>query len=267
MTQVSHAQEATGTGTTEPIDFVVGNAEFVLLHELAHLIINEKHIPILGPEEFAADYIAAMVLIRPPVGTPTEEGTLLKFAMNTVDGFGIAWQRSSRLDIPIAYWDTHALSMQRFVTIACLLYGSDPERFTTLPEVVQMSADRIESCPAEFEKAAFSIDWLFERFARGEDDPPGAPMDVRFESPPTRISEILIEAIKAQGILETTVQRFQEVFALEEPVSLIVRSCRQPEAAWIPATRELVFCYELLDAYYVLSRDQHLDAIESVLNN
>jgi len=267
MTQVSHAQETTGTGTTEPIDFVVGNAEFVLLHELAHLLINEKRIPILGPEESAADYIAAMVLVRPPVGTPTEEATLLEFALSTVDGFGIAWQRSSQLDIPIAYWDTHALSMQRFVTVACLLYGSDPERFTTLPEVVQMPADRIESCPAEFEKAAYAMSWLFDRYARGEDDPQGAPMDVIFEPPPTRTSERLIEAIKARGTLETTVQRFQEVFALEESVSLVVRSCRQPEAAWIPATRELVFCYELLDAYYVLSGDQHVDAIESVLSN
>src|SRR5690606_117958 len=44
-----------------PEEFVVANAQFVLMHELAHLVIDEKSVPILGPEESAADYIAAMM--------------------------------------------------------------------------------------------------------------------------------------------------------------------------------------------------------------
>lgn len=46
------------------LDFVVGNIKFILLHELAHVVIGEKQIPILGPEESAADYFATTTLLR-----------------------------------------------------------------------------------------------------------------------------------------------------------------------------------------------------------
>jgi Putative metallopeptidase len=46
------------------VEFAVGNVEFLALHEIAHLLIAEKDIPILGPEENAADYIATLALLR-----------------------------------------------------------------------------------------------------------------------------------------------------------------------------------------------------------
>ena len=41
---------------TSTTSFVLGNFEFVLLHELAHVVIGELKVPVLGPEEDAADY-------------------------------------------------------------------------------------------------------------------------------------------------------------------------------------------------------------------
>ncbi len=31
-----------------------------------------------------------------------------------------------------------------------------------------------------------------------------------------------------------------------------MRSCKRPQAGWLPQQRELVICHELLDALYVL---------------
>ena len=58
----SHAQD------TRPdevrVDFVRGNAYFILLHEFAHAIISDHGIPVLGNEEDAADTLAASVLLK-----------------------------------------------------------------------------------------------------------------------------------------------------------------------------------------------------------
>src|SRR5690606_10259582 len=83
------------TSTTD--EFVVANAQFVLMHELAHLVIEEKRVPILGPEESAADYIAAMMLIRPRTVPPEGPDALLRVAVNTADGFALD-RKSTRLN-------------------------------------------------------------------------------------------------------------------------------------------------------------------------
>lgn len=237
-------------------EFVVSNAQFVLMHELAHLVIDEKNVPILGQEESAADYIAAMLLIRPRTTPPEGPDTLLRVAVNTADGFAIEWQRRERLGRGVSYWDRHALTVQRFSTLACLLYGSDPKRFSGLLERVGMPATRARTCIDEYERAAYAIDWLFDTYARQEGDPPGAPIEVRFEAPPTLTSRKMLGAIRKQGFIERTLTFFNEVVALETPATFVMRSCRQPQAMWVPGTRELVFCYELLDAYAAMSLER-----------
>ena len=244
--------------------FVVSNVQFVLMHELAHLVIGEKHVPIIGPEENAADYLAAMLLIRPRWVRPAGDETLLRIAVQTGDGFAIAWQRAASVDAPIAYWGAHALTVQRFSTLACLIYGSNPERFARVPELTGMPAARAASCPAEFEKAQFAVDWLFDNYARREGEPQSAPVEIRVEPAPTLTSERLFAAWQASGLIDATFTRLGELFALDAPFTFVVRGCRAPQARWLAATRELVFCYELLDAYALMSRSQHRAETEAI---
>jgi hypothetical protein len=241
-------------GTLE--EWVAANAQFVLMHELAHVVIQEKRIPVLGPEEMAADYIAAMMLIRPVSVPPAGADKLLRVAINTADAFEIAWRRQSELGQGIPYWSNHALTVQRFSTVACLLFGSDPERFAALPPLLDMPAHRAHGCREEYESAAYAMDWLLTNYARQEGDPPGASFERRFESPPSRASLRMLEAIQDDGFIERTFGVFNELVALDEPATFVMRSCGEPQAAWIPDRRELVFCYELLDAYVLLGQER-----------
>lgn len=243
-----------------PEEFVVANAQFVLMHELAHLVIDEKRVPILGPEESAADYIAAMMLIRPRTVPPEGPDALLHVAVNTADGFALAWRRREQAGVQLPYWDSHSLTVQRFSTLACLLYGSDPERFFVLVERLDMPAARARACIREYERAAYAIDWLFDTYARKESDPRGAPIEIRFERPPTIASVRMRDAIVRQGFIERTFRFFNEVVALDEPATFVMRSCRGPQAMWVPDTRELVFCYELLDAYMAMGLERAEEA-------
>ncbi len=241
---------------SSPEEFVIANAQFVLMHELAHLVIDEKRVPILGPEENAADYIAAMLLIRPRAVPSEGPDALLHVAVNTAEGFALEWRRRERIGAALPYWDSHSLTVQRFETLACLLYGSNPERFGVLPERLEMPAARARACVREYAQAAHAIDWLFDTYARQEGDPPGAPIEIRFEPPPTMTSQRLREAILKHGFIERTFDFFNETVALDRPATFVMRACRVPQAMWIPATRELVFCYELLDAYAALGLER-----------
>lgn len=248
------------------VHFVLGNVQFALLHELAHLVIGELDIPIIGPEEQAADYLATMSLLRPMEEPPVGRERWLEFALTTADAFVILWQLGESTGAAFPYWDSHALSIQRFYTIGCLLYGSSPERFAAVPALIDLPPERAESCRAEYARAARSIDWLVTTFGRRPSDPQPGEITVVFEEPISRISEYLVREIEAVGLVEWTLQRLKQLIILGQDAQLVIRSCSIPEAAWVPEERELVFCYELLDLYYALSRDWEHHELRSLLD-
>jgi hypothetical protein len=61
----AYGQERASTLDRDRVDFVMGNLQFTLLHELAHVAIWDIQPPIIGPEEYAADYLATISLLRP----------------------------------------------------------------------------------------------------------------------------------------------------------------------------------------------------------
>lgn len=254
-----HAQDRVSPLDQGRVDFVLGNVEFALLHELAHLVIGELELPILGPEEQAADYLATMSLLRPLEEPPMGSGKWLEYALNAADAFVILWQLGQNTGASFPFWDSHALSIQRFYSIGCLLYGSNPERFEAVPELIVMPPRRTENCEVEYARAARSVDWWIENFGRQPGEPQKGLITIRFEAPHSRISEYLVREIQAVGLVDWTLRRLEDLVRLDENATVVMRSCAMPEAAWIPEDRELVFCYELLDLYYALSseRDQH----------
>jgi uncharacterized membrane protein YgdD (TMEM256/DUF423 family) len=53
------------------LHFISANAEFTLLHEMGHLLINELQLPVLGSEEDAADQLGFMGLFLFATNTAT----------------------------------------------------------------------------------------------------------------------------------------------------------------------------------------------------
>ncbi len=116
-----------------------------------------------------------------------------------------------------------------------------------------MPSQRAASCPEEYERSSTSMLWLRTHVEAQHDDLMQGKFIVQFNEPPSRVSQSLATAIKDRELVEWTSRRFMELVGLREDIGLIFRSCSMPEAAWIPESRELVICYELLDYYYVLS--------------
>jgi hypothetical protein len=241
------------------IAFVIGNIEFLLLHEIAHFLIEEKNLPIIGPEEHAADYIATLALIReePLDAAQTDRG--LRFLLAAADAFAASWRAGIARGADVPYWGHHALSIQRHYQIACLLYGSDPVAFERVPEVAGLPESRADSCRGEYEKADRSIRWLLATYGRQPGDPPGAHAAVLYEQPQTLVAMRVVETLKSLELLEGTLERLDERFAIGIPFTLVLRTCGEAEAAWVPDRREIVICYDLVDALYLLGLETGTD--------
>jgi hypothetical protein len=54
-------------------------------------------------------------------------------------------------------------------------------------------------------------------------------------------------------------------FALPSELTLSARACGVPDAYWDQDAREVVLCYELMEAFYKLSAEQKVQALEQRL--
>ncbi|HEY3515913.1 MAG TPA: DUF4344 domain-containing metallopeptidase, partial [Gammaproteobacteria bacterium] len=84
-------------------------------------------------------------------------------------------------------------------------------------------------------------------------DGEGAAIEIVYGPPPTRTSMTVLEAVRAIQLFERITARLRQRFTLSEPFTLVTRTCGQSQAAWVPAERQLVICYELVDALYLLA--------------
>ena len=129
--------------------FVLGNTVFILYHELGHALIDQLGLPVLGREEDAADNLASIMMI-PEQADPMMDELIIAAA----DGWylGNLWQQEAG-NVEPAWWGEHALDMQRFYSVVCLMYGSDPAGFNDLAESVSLPPDRRTTCPNDYAQA------------------------------------------------------------------------------------------------------------------
>lgn len=240
--------------------FVLGNIEYVLLHELAHVLINDLQIPIVGSQESAADYLAASALIRADRFDPSRAKRARDYLFATAEGLAGSWDFNRGAGVDVQFWDSHALTIQRFYQIVCLIYGSDPERYAGLPNRVGLPAQRATQCPEEFARADRAMEWLLENYGRAN-DAVNAPIDVAFEPAPSRVSQRVVQAMRANDTLDNTIRRFDERFRVPKAFSIVFRRCGRPQALWLEEAREIVVCYELIDSYYALGMSRSSDRL------
>jgi len=245
-------------------EFVIGNGYFVLLHEFAHVIIHDFAVPVLGNEEDAADTLAATTLIRLDQLSPSGDFRYTKMLLMAADANRILWQRGFERENPeAAYWANHPLSVQRAARIACLALGSDTEVFAALPELLDMPLFRADWCEDEYALADSARAWVRSTYGvDGQPDAAGAEPDIQYATPRAPSHEPLLALIKDEQMLERTAEFVTGHFLLPEDLSINARSCGSPDAYWDGNAREVVLCYELLEAFYKLSAEQKVQALE-----
>ena len=120
---------------------------FIILHEIAHAIIDTRQLVVTGREEDAADVLAVVLAVqmldRPEIAV---HGAQLFAAYGAVYGAPTMSQ----------LMDEHLVDQQRAFGIACLAFGSHPLRFAGIMDAVSASAEQRAHCRYAYARAASS---------------------------------------------------------------------------------------------------------------
>jgi len=122
---------------------------FILAHEFGHALIANYELPVLGKEEDAADAISTVLLLNVPNGA--------QYAASAASFWA---DFSGRQEPPavLEYADQHSLDLQRAFDILCWTAGSSEQSFEEVAELEALPESRLETCRAEYEQLAGSME-------------------------------------------------------------------------------------------------------------
>lgn len=131
-----------------------------LFHELGHALVDQLELPIVGKEEDAVDALASVLLLE-----HYNDGA--EMAGNAAELFALEGEDRGDLEQE-DFWDEHSLDEQRYFSMLCHIYGSDPDAFTDLAEDIGFSADRREICVETYERLVDDWGVLLEPVFKGQ---------------------------------------------------------------------------------------------------
>lgn len=236
--------------------FVLANAEFTLLHEISHVLIWELKPPIFGREEDAADTIAVLSQMTLPLRAGAH-GELEKLQA-VADGWKLEWQLAQEEALENAFWDLHALEIQRYYTIACLVYGADPARRISILKAAGLPQERAQWCREEYLLAKHAMDWLSAHYAPDATHAASAPRGkaiVQYARNATLEGEKLDHWLRESGLAEQLAQSLEQRFALPRDIIISFENCQRPNASWDAMQGKIQFCHTLMNRFLYLARE------------
>ena len=119
-------------------------------HEVAHMAMSVYRLPVTGPEEDAADQLAAYILLTPGRGGQVDPKSVhaVKDLARTLGATGTSPEQLGKADPA----DVHSLDQVRMNNLLCWIYGSNPEANADLVTDGQLPRDRASGCPKEWEQ-------------------------------------------------------------------------------------------------------------------
>ncbi|MBV7410828.1 DUF4344 domain-containing metallopeptidase [Maritimibacter sp. DP1N21-5] len=208
--------------------YVEANVTETLYHELAHALIDVLDLPVYGPEEFAADMFAIVLMNRLHDGA-----TVGDMARDVGQNYRIYAEHAGDHPDDLALWDVHGPDMQRYYNFACLMYGADIQGRETMLAEFDLPEERAETCEDEYRLAARSWGAVLDSLAT---DAPGQSV---------RIDWVLNEGDHLTDFVKGEVARLNAAMVLPEPVTVSVIPCGQSNAFYDPDPREILICTEL----------------------
>lgn len=237
----SVASSARPTGAGERVDpvqrFVESNIAETIYHELGHMLIDVLDLPVFGPEEFAVDLFAVVMINR-----MHDEDTVVRMAYDVAAAYDAGAMKERTAGDAPAMWDVHGSDRQRYYNLACLMYGANPEEREDLAEELGLPEPRMETCEDEYAMTARAWGGVLDALA---EDAPGTSLKMDWvldaESPVTRF-------------VTAEVARLNAVMALPEEIAVSVISCGEVNAFYDPEPREIIICTEMAEHLATLAR-------------
>jgi hypothetical protein len=215
------------------IDFALNVSRHVLLHELAHALIREFDLPVLGNEENMADTFATVYV------TQAMRGDAVAILKDRARSWLLEGAEVEPRDYDLA--GEHELDTRRAHRTICLLYGADPAEFSEVLDWIGMSQDDADDCSDTAPDAIAGWDRVLARYRL----PEGAQSDnlvvQHGDAPHTA-------AVRRSGLLEE-VAKVMRQYDWPHPVVLHYDSCGREKASWIRTERKILLCDEYFDRF------------------
>ena len=220
--------------------FVLGNMVFALYHELGHALVDQLEIPVLGREEDAVDTLATLLMLPEEADDIADEMILA-----AADGYAMASAMEGVGEL--AYWGEHSMDLQRFASVICLVYGSDPDGFRELAEELEMPQSERDRCPFTYDQAIDNWEALLEPY-RADGGGSSGRIELTFESGPN-VDPALIDFLDSAGVFHEAVDIIGYEFDLPRPIQVSFKSCQAVNAYYHPDTASVTICYELAEFF------------------
>ncbi len=142
--------------------------------------------------------------------------------------------KRKKKDNPPTYWDTHPLAIQRFYKVACLVYGSNPDKLESLRKESMLPVERAWDLVKMKDSAG-----LF----------PGRIEFVWLE-PNSQEQKRIHNSLKAFTGLTQMIERLNNLLNLKNDITIYMTpSCRAADAWWDGSKNIITVCYDLIKEF------------------
>ena len=226
--------------------FAANNSLFVLYHEVAHLLVDQLNLPVLGREEDAADNMATWTLLSRH--SREAEQALADAAKGWILS-GVAYDSGGTES---DYAAAHTLDKQRAYQIVCLMVGSDDKAFQPIANDYALDRDRQDTCYFDYALVKRSFEGLLG--TRANKQGAGTKVNVTYHDAGGRLKDAAA-AFKSSGVFDQVADELRSRYNVRETVQFNAKRCGEANAFYDPETVEIIFCYELMQDYMDLYED------------
>lgn len=226
--------------------FALGNAVWILYHEIGHLLVHEFRLPVLGREEDAVDHLATVLLLE----AANREND--QYLTDAIDGFFLSARARPAANNDRRLYTGHGLDEQRAFEVVCLMIGNDPVAFGPLADSVNLPAAERERCPHAYQLARSSWFSVMDAntggwFSRASRD----SVAIHYGDADGR-NRAARDILTGAEVLEGAAEFIGTSYSFPRQVTLRAEECGEANAFFEPATGDVVLCYELVEDFRAL---------------
>lgn len=223
--------------------FALGNAIWILYHEIGHLLVNEFQLPVLGREEDAVDHLATVTLLE------GADRQMDGFLIDAVDGFFLSARVKRQNNSERLFFAGHGLDEQRAYEVACLMLGNDADAFTELADSINLPADQRQRCPSAYALARSSWMTVLEPHTGGWLNRPSKDAVTYAYGKTSTASASAKTILQDAQVLEAAADFLGQKYVFPRQVMLRAEECGEANAYFRPDVGEVVLCYELVEEF------------------
>ena len=207
-------------------DFIANEVIATFYHELGHGLIDVLKIPVLGKEEDAADTLSVILM-----NDIWNEEAATQILTSDATAYALSAADPDQTPDESSFADVHSLDIQRYYAVVCLFYGANPDVRKQLALDLELPAEKLDSCPGEYQQAADAWSAVLKDTDPGPDKK-GLVMAPGQEGMP--LAELLADEVTGMN----------EKFGLPEKITVIVADCGEANAFYSPSDKTITMCNE-----------------------